>query len=93
MIVPIVEGPGTQPLLGYGSTIFSFFDVRAAQNLIRLSVGFVQQQLNNIRFLHNKNASKALRHYLRFPIISIVHTEPSKTHFWVHSFCTQLNVS
>ena len=95
MIVPIAEGPGSQPLLGYGSTIFCFFDVRAAQNLTGLSVGFVQQQLNNrnIRFLHNKNASKAFRHYLRFPIISTVHTEPSKTHFWVHSFCPQLIVS
>lgn len=59
MIVPIAEGPGSQPLLGHGSTIFSFFDVCAAQNLIGLSVGFAQLQLDNknIRFLHNKNAS------------------------------------
>ena len=42
-----------------GSTIFSFFDVCAAQNLIGLSMGFAQLQLDNknIRFLHNKNAS------------------------------------
>ena len=95
MMVPIAEGPGSQPLLGYGSTILSFFDVRAAQNLIVLSVGFAQLQLNNknIRFLHNKNASKALRHYLRFPIISTVLTEPSKTHIWVHRFCPQLILS
>lgn len=92
MIVPIAEGPGSQPLLGHGSTIFSSFDVCAAQNLIGLSVGFAQLQLNNnnIRFLHNKNASKALRHYLRFPIISTVLTEPSKTRIWVHRFCPRL---
>ena len=95
MIVPIAEGPGSQPLLGRGSTIFSFYDICAAQNLIGLSVGFAQLQLNNknIRFLHNKNASKALRDYLRFPIISTVHNEPSKTHILVHSFCPQLNLS
>ena len=99
MIAPIAEGPGSQPLLGDGSTIFSFFDVCAAQNLIGLSVGFAQLQLNNknIRFLHNKNASKALRHYLRhylrFPIISTVLTEPSKTHIWVHRFCPRLILS
>ena len=40
MIVPISEGPGSQHLLGHGSTIFSFFDVRATQNLIGLSGDF-----------------------------------------------------